>query len=76
MTTFLDFSVVDTYAASAPALAVLGPPEPAAQRVSQSLANALASKWKENRGKVRSWIHTRLAFCIIRGSSNCLRSQK
>ena len=50
--------------------------EPAAQQVSQSLANALARKWKENRGKVRSWIHTRLAFCIIRGSSNCLRSQK
>ena len=45
--------------------------EPAAQQVSQSLTNALARKWKENRGKVRSWIHTRLAFCmIIRGSSN------
>ena len=49
---------------------------PTAQQVMQTLSNALARKWKENRGKVRSWVHTRLAFCIIRGSSNCLRSQK
>ena len=109
MTTFLDFSVVDTNAASAPrspraalnrraaqkilkyrnecqkkgglfmpfvVSAAEATLEPAAQQVSQSLTNALARKWKENRGKVRSWIHTRLAFCIIRGSSNCLRSQK
>ena len=27
-------------------------------QVSQSLTNALARKWEENRGKVRSWIHT------------------
>ena len=109
MTTFLDFSVVDTNAASAPSSAraalnrraaqkiqkyrsecqkkgglfmpfVVSAAEatlhPTAQQVMQTLSNALARKWKENRGKVRSWVHTRLAFCIIRGSSNCLRSQK
>ena len=32
----------------------------------------LASKWNKTKAGVRSWIHTRLAFAVIRGSSMCI----
>ena len=35
------------------------------------LANGLATKWNKSKAGVRSWIHTRLAFAGIRGSSMC-----
>ena len=36
------------------------------------LANGLATKWNKTKAGVRSWIHTRLTFAVIRGSSMCI----
>jgi hypothetical protein len=40
------------------------------------LADGLASKWRTNKASLRSWLHTRLAFAVIRGSSLCIRSKR
>ena len=45
---------------------------PQASLFLNQLANGLASKWNKTKAEVRSWIHTRLAFAVIRGSSMCI----
>ena len=40
------------------------------------LTDGLASKWNSRKASLRSWLHTRLAFAVIRGSSLCIRSKR
>ena len=40
------------------------------------LANGLATKWNKSKAGVRSWIHTRLTFAVIRGSSMCVMDRQ
>ena len=45
---------------------------PKASLLLNQLANGLATKWNKTKAGVRSWIHTRLTFAVIRGSSMCI----
>ena len=45
---------------------------PGAAKVLNQLAEKLADKWGKSKASVRSWLHSRIAFAIIRGSSRCI----
>jgi hypothetical protein len=48
----------------------------AAAVVINRMADLLAEKWQKSPSSVRSWLHTRMAFSIIRGTSLCIRDKR
>ena len=53
-----------------------GTPGPAAMIILNRLSKLLAAKWNRKVASIRSWIQTRIAFAVMRGTSLCLRGSR
>ena len=49
---------------------------PAAMIILNRLSKLLAAKWNRKVASIRSWIQTRIAFAVMRGTSLCLRGSR